>query len=138
MAAHAFGASLEVRATFALPEDAAAANASAFGVLVRGGTADGAERVRFEIGSREVTSGGLSGAEKRTATTLPPAGSNVTLRIFVDRSVCEVFCGGAAITTRLFPKEPLNATAVDVFAEGTPAQLLALDIYAMGSMWAPR
>ena len=70
------------------------------------------------------------------ATTLPP-GPNVTLRIFVDRSVCEVFCGGAAITTRLFPKEPLNATAVDVFAEGTPAQLLALDIYAMGSMWAP-
>ena len=140
VAAHAFGASLEVSATFALPEDAAAANAnaSAFGVLVRGGTADGAERVRFEVGSRAVTSGGLSGAEKRTATTLPPAGSNVTLRIFVDRSVCEVFCSGAAITTRLFPKEPLNATAVDVFAEGTPAQLLALDIYAMGSMWAPR
>ena len=131
---HAFGAALEVRATFALPD--AATNASAFGVLVRGGTPDGAERIRFEVASRVYSSGGLSGADKRATTTLP-AGPNVTLRVFVDRSVCEAYCLGAAITSRLFPREPLNATAVDIFAEGTPVQLLALDIWAMGSMWSP-
>jgi len=47
----------------------------------------------------------------------------VTLRTFVDRSILEVYRGGAALTDRLYPDA--SATGVDLFAEGelahTPA-----------------
>jgi fructan beta-fructosidase len=129
--AAAFGDALEVQATFALP--AAASGVTSFGVSVRGGTG-GAERVTYYPALNEVGAGGLSGAERRTRAVLSASG-NVTLRVFVDRSIVEVYCAGAAITTRTFPREPYNATSLDVFAVGGTATLLRIDVWAMGSMW---
>ena len=34
------------------------------------------------------------------------------------------------------PTDPLNATAIDVFAEGGAAVLRQLDVWSMGSMWS--
>ena len=78
----------------------------------------------------------------------------MTLHVFVDRSICEVYTmdgeqaqhalnnpqagrpgGGAAITSRVFPSDPLKATEIDVFATGASAELLALSVWEMGSMW---
>lgn len=57
----------------------------------------------------------------------------VTLRIFLDRSILEVYCGGAALTTRTFAAP--TAVAVDLFADGGNARLLSLDAWQMKSMW---
>ena len=69
----------------------------------------------------------LQGAadQLRAPQVTAPAGTahdepgTVTLRIFVDRSILEVYCGGAALTDRLYP-DP-SATGVDLFAEGGTA-----------------
>ena len=51
------------------------------------------------------------------AGTVHGAAVTVTLRIFVDRSILEVYCGGgAALTDRLYPDA--SATGVALFAEG--------------------
>ena len=71
--------------------------------------------------------GDLQGAadQLRAPQVTAPAGTahgepgTVTLRIFVDRSILEVYCGGAALTDRLYP-DP-SATGVDLFAEGGTA-----------------
>ena len=135
--AHAFGDALELRATFAL---AASPNpASVVGVTVRGSATEPPETISYAPHSGNVCAGGLSGAARCTPALEPTrsAGShNVTLRVFVDRSISEVYCEGAAITSRLFPKRPAEATAVHVFAAGGDAvRLLELEVYSMGSMW---
>ena len=129
--AGAFGSALELQATFARPPSSG--NVTAFGMTVRG-SAQGAERIVFYPVSGEIGAGGLSGGERRSLI-VQSTSTNVTFRVFVDRSICEVYCAGAAITTRMFPKEPLNATAVDLFAVGGAVQLLQLVVWSMGSMW---
>ena len=62
---------------------------------------------------------------------------NVTLRVFVDRSVVEAYCGGAAITGRSYAESPRTATRIGVFAEGASARLLSADVWHLGSMWHP-
>jgi sucrose-6-phosphate hydrolase SacC (GH32 family) len=57
----------------------------------------------------------------------------VTLRIFLDRSILEVYCGGAALTGRTFC-DP-EAAGVDLFAEGGSVRLRALDLWEMRSIW---
>ena len=69
--------------------------------------------------------GDLQGAaEKLQAQQVAaPAGSvhgesgTVTLRIFVDRSILEVYCGGAALTDRLYPLPPPPASTYTQRAE---------------------
>lgn len=140
--ASAFGDVLEIRATFALPADANESPATMVGLTVRGGPADPPERLSYAPHRRDVCAGGLSGAERCAPTVEPARASagprkNVTLRAFVDRSISEVYCDGAAITSRLFPRHPADATAVDVFAAGSEAVwLLQLEVWSMGSMWA--
>ena len=129
----AYGDVLEIQATFE-PQPSHGI-VTALGVTVRGDAVGVAERMSYYPASAEVASGGLSGPEKRSRVLLPQT-RNITLRIFVDRSVGEVYCGGAAITARLFPLEPLKATVVDIFADGGSVKLLALDVWEMGPMWA--
>ena len=57
------------------------------------------------------------------------AAHRVTLRIFVDRSVLEVYCGGAALTDRLYP-DP-SATGVDLYAEGGAALVEAVSVWPL-------
>ena len=53
----------------------------------------------------------------------------VTLRVFVDRSVLEVYCGGAALTDRFYP-DP-SATGIDLFADGGTARLPSVSIWPL-------
>ncbi len=82
-------------------------------------------------------------------------GQNVTLHIFLDRSVVEVFADGAALTGRcLLPAgvydgivgtrttaaaaapPPPPSFGADLFAEGSgDVTLVRLDAWAMGTMW---
>jgi len=57
----------------------------------------------------------------------------ITLRIFLDRSVLEVYCGGVALTNRTF-SDP-RALGINLFAEGGSVELQSLDIWKMRSMW---
>lgn len=61
------------------------------------------------------------------------AGGHVTLRIFVDRSILEVYCGGATLTDRLYP-DP-SATGVDLFAEGGTARVTAVSVWPLNGVW---
>jgi len=59
----------------------------------------------------------------------------VVLRIFLDRSVLEVYCGGAALTNRTFADA--KALGVDLFAEGGTARLQSLDVWKVNPLWKP-
>jgi len=86
---------------------------------------DGAvtKKASMEVGTTHQTSTPQS-------STSPP----VTLRIFLDRSIVEVYCGGAALTARTFHNPA--ALGVDLFAEGRPVRLTSLDAWEMKSMWS--
>ena len=85
--------------------------------------------------------GDLQGAmEKLQAPQVTaPAGTihgetgTVTLRIFVDRSILEVYCGGAALTDRLFPDA--SATSVDLYAEGGLAHVKTVSVWPLRGTW---
>ena len=55
------------------------------------------------------------------------------LRIFVDRSIFEVYCGDAALTDRLYPDA--TATGVDLFAEGGVAHVNAVPAWSLCPSW---
>ena len=57
----------------------------------------------------------------------------VTLRIFVDRSILEVHCGGAALTDRLYPDA--SATGVDLYAEGGVAHVKTVSVWPLRGIW---
>jgi hypothetical protein len=61
----------------------------------------------------------------------------VTLRVFLDRSIVEIYTGGAATTHRIALPAAVAKTAVgvDLWAAGGTAQLASLDAWEMGSMW---
>ena len=71
----------------------------------------------------------------------------MTLRVFLDRSVVEVYTGGAALTQRcLLPASlwaqlradgarPSDSAQIDAFAEGGSALLSHLESWPMRSMW---
>ena len=63
------------------------------------------------------------------AGTVQDEAGTVTLRIFVDRSILEVYCRGAALTDRLYP-EP-SATGVDLFAEGGVAHAGTVSVWPL-------
>ena len=78
-------------------------------------------------------------AEKlRAPQVTAPAGTahgesrTVTLRIFVDRSILEVYCGGAALTDRLYPDA--SATGLDLFAEGGTAHGESVSIWPLSGI----
>lgn len=59
------------------------------------------------------------------------SGEMLELRIFVDRSIIEVFANGyACLTARVYP-ERADSTGVAVFAEGGAARMLGLEAWRM-------
>ena len=57
------------------------------------------------------------------------------LRVFVDRSVVEVFANGrACVTERVYPARP-DSTGVRIAVEGGDATLTRLDLWQMGDIW---
>ncbi len=60
----------------------------------------------------------------------------VTLHIFLDRSVIEVFTddGRTILATRIYPTRP-DSLGLSLFSRGGPAVIKSLDIWEMGSIW---
>ena len=85
--------------------------------------------------------GDLQGGSGETAGAAghPPAGTvhgesdTVTLRIFVDHSILEVYCGGAALTDRLCPAA--SATGVDLYAKGGVAHVRTVSVWPLRGTW---
>ncbi|MEN9936598.1 MAG: hypothetical protein RLZZ387_3177 [Chloroflexota bacterium] len=63
-------------------------------------------------------------------------GERLRLRVFVDRSVVEVFANGrACMAARVYPTRP-DALGVDLFARGGEAHLVGLDAWEMVAVMA--
>ncbi|MFN0126288.1 MAG: glycoside hydrolase family 32 protein [Verrucomicrobiales bacterium] len=57
------------------------------------------------------------------------------VRVFIDRSVIEVFANGRqCLTVRAYPTRP-DSTGVSVFARGSEAKLVSMTAYQMKSIW---
>ena len=65
-------------------------------------------------------------------------GETLKLRIFLDRSVIEVFANDrSSLTSRIYPTR-LNSLGVKLFARGSIARLESLDFWQMQSAWPGR
>jgi len=62
-------------------------------------------------------------------------GQPVRMRLFLDRSLLEVFVNGQT-GTGVFNSDPA-ATGMDLFSEGGEARLTSLDVWQMTSAWPP-
>ncbi len=119
--------SLELKATFA------PGSAKRFGIKLRV-SPDGREftRVYFDTASRTFGVDGQALKKGRQQSYLKPE-EDVTMHIFLDRSIVEVYVNGSAQTARTFPAP--EALGLDIFSEGGEATLESLDIWEMKSMW---
>jgi beta-fructofuranosidase len=62
------------------------------------------------------------------------AGEPLTLRVFVDRSVIEVFANGRlCLTSRVYPSATSLGAAL--FVQGGSVDVPTLDIWTMRSIW---
>lgn len=124
------GNALEVVASF----DPKGATAKRFGVKLRM-SEDGKEQIEVYY---EPASGrfGVAGAVVDGAISDKadfPTGQRVTLHVFLDRSVLEVFAAGRVITKRTFSNPA--SQGLDVFSDGGSVNLEALDVWRMKSIW---
>lgn len=64
------------------------------------------------------------------------AGEPVTLHIFLDRSVVEVFTddGRTVLATRIYPTRP-DSLGLNLSGHGGSARVKSLDVWTMGSIW---
>jgi len=138
------GDALELEATFSLAENA---KATRFGLRLRQlGSFSCDVAVTREKGGRWTYGIGPTSGWNGSLVPQPTAGT-VTLRVFLDRSIVEVYTGGSALTERcMLPAaiterlrasgtRPSEAAAVDAFAEGGGALLIGLESWGMRSMW---
>jgi beta-fructofuranosidase len=127
---------LEIRAELA-PNDA-----TAFGIDVRC-SANGRERTRIihdrarqrlEI-DRSRSSANAADQHDTYGDDLELAvGEPLTLRVFVDRSVVEVFANGRlCLASRVYPSE--TSQGVALFAKGGSVDVRAIDVWNMKSIW---
>jgi fructan beta-fructosidase len=74
---------------------------------------------------------------ERTVALMPTDDATVSLHIYVDHSVVEVFGndGYVAMTNRIFP-DP-SQDAVEIYAIGGTVTLKSLDIWEVNSIWIP-
>jgi len=121
------GDALEMIATF-VPGDA-----KTFGVKLRVSD-DGRQFTRVYFDTASGTFGVDGQALKRhPQQSYVKSGNPVTLHIFLDRSIVEVYVNGAAQTARTFPEA--GSLGIEVFSEGGKAELKTLDVWEMKSMW---
>jgi len=65
----------------------------------------------------------------------PAPGEPLTLRVFLDRSVIEVFANQrVALTTRAYPTRE-DSLGLELLARGGTARLASLDVYEMQAIW---
>ncbi len=62
-------------------------------------------------------------------------GENLSLQVFVDHSVVEVYANArACLTSRVYPSRA-DSVGIELFARGGPARLEKLEAWEMGSIW---
>lgn len=62
-------------------------------------------------------------------------GEKITLRIYIDRSIIEVYANDKqCVTVRVYPERE-DSRGISLFARGASAQLLGLDVWQMRSIW---
>jgi len=119
------GAQLEIRVMFRL------GGADYFGLAWY----DGAEQieVRYDVEAEMLTCKGCAGYAAPLALG---EGESLTLRVFFDGSVAEVYANGhVCITERLYPADPA-AMKVRLFAAGGEATAGRVDAWTLGTIWA--
>ena len=87
----------------------------------------------------DVSRGSLDPAVRARSPEVGPLyleeGELLKLRIFIDRSVVEVFANGRqCLTVRVYPSRK-DSRGVSVFARGSEAKLVSLTAYQMKSIW---
>ena len=124
------GNALEIVASF----DPRNATAKRFGVKLRV-SKDTRKHVTvyYEPSTRRFGVGGSVVGPPIAAKTDFPANGPVTLHIFLDHSVVEVFVAGRAITKRTFT-DPADH-GLDAFSDGGKVRLKSLDVWKMKSIW---
>ncbi len=112
---------------------------------------DDAERTRISLFQRDhrrfgisslqidVSEASLSGDVFARTPEIGPItladGEPLRLRVFVDRSIVEVFANDLqCLTVRVYPERD-DSTGVSVFARGAPARLASLQAWQMRSTW---
>lgn len=106
-------------------------NAAAFGIELRR-SPDGAETtpITYDAQNLRLHSGAASGQFQ-----LLPGEDTLTLHIFLDKSVVEVYANGRACLTRsTLPKRP-DSLGIRIFSEGRPVTVRTVDVWEMGNMW---
>ncbi|MEZ4712447.1 MAG: GH32 C-terminal domain-containing protein [Caldilineaceae bacterium] len=140
------GDTLEIRATF-LPASASMDRQASIGLKLRV-SEDGADFVRifYDVAFGEFGVDGPTVARnaqesvhdrqgirlERQHAYLRP-GEPVTMHIFLDRSIVEVFVSGSAYTARAFP--PSDAFGIELCAASDFVTLTRLDIWELKSIW---
>jgi len=86
-------------------------------------------------GSRSSTGADVLGRPPEIGPLDIPDGEHLRLRIFIDRSIVEVFANDIqCLTLRAYPESPAS-TGVSVFARGNSATLKSLHCWQMRSVW---
>lgn len=116
------GDAMEIVVTFA------GGAAQRFGVKLRA-DANGVSHmpVTYDRNAGTFHAAGKGGQNARLAQ-----GDDVTLRIFLDRSIVEVYVNGFAVTGSAFP--PPGADGIDLFAEGGPVTVRSVEAWEMKSI----
>jgi beta-fructofuranosidase len=117
------GDAMEIRATFR------PGTAQRFGVRVRTSATDPKTALTVWFDAK----GRTFGAKNVSMESDLKPGDPVTMRIFVDRSIVEVYVNGHANTTSAF-HDPA-AQGIDLFAEGGTCMLESLDVWPLRSAW---
>jgi beta-fructofuranosidase len=80
----------------------------------------------------------LTDVQSRAPETAPvylAPGETLKLRVFIDKSVVEVFANGRqCLSVRVYPGRP-DSTGVSLRAQGSAAALRSLDMWEMESIW---
>jgi sucrose-6-phosphate hydrolase SacC (GH32 family) len=83
----------------------------------------------------DTTNAGLGQSGKWEAVLVKPADNKLTLDIFLDRSVLEIFAGdGTVMSATVFPRYK-ESTGISVVAHGGTASFDAISVTPMGSSW---
>ncbi len=137
------GDALELCVIFEAGRTPLADQADAFGLSVRR-SPDGAEETRIAYDARaqrlvvDRSRSSLDPAASRETFSAPLAlapGEGLSLRIFLDRSVIEVYANGrACLTSRVYPTRP-DSLGVTLWAEGGRVRVASLDAWTMASIW---
>ena len=85
--------------------------------------------------NRSSISSEVSNRESERCTFDLPYGESIELRVFVDRSVVEVFANGCHyLAKRIYPARP-DSLGVQLFTRGGKATVRSLDVWRMGAIW---